>query len=108
MSEVGTSFLLTQLGYHVPALIVYVLAFILALVYMGRASAPSILTLAGVAVLVVTTIGVAVAQAWLMDSQQTHGRDPAEFGMLMKILGIGGSCARAIGLGAGQVNSGRK
>jgi hypothetical protein len=99
MGEAGTSFLLSQLGYQAPALLVYLIAFILALIYMGRASAPSVLTLIGVGVLVVTTIGVAVAQAWLIDSRQAHDRDPAEFGRLMGIVGIAGSCVRAIGLG---------
>src|SRR5262245_40106868 len=70
MREVGTSFLLTQLGYLVPTLLVLLIAFVLALVYMDCARTPSILTLSGVGVLVVAAIGVAVIQAWLVDSHQ--------------------------------------
>lgn len=75
MGKVGTSYLLTQLGYQAPALLVYLVAFVLALIYMRRASMPSILTLVGVGILVVTTLGIAVMQASLFDSRQAYGGD---------------------------------
>jgi len=99
MGEVGTSFLLTQLGYLVPTLLVFLIAFVLALVYMGRARTPTILTLSGVGVLAVAAIGVAVIQAWLVDSRQADGRSAAEFARLMGIVAIAGSVVRAVGLG---------
>lgn len=68
MGKVGTSYLLTQLGYQAPALLVYLVAFILALVYKRRASMPCILTLVGVGILVITTLGMAVMQASLRGS----------------------------------------
>jgi hypothetical protein len=99
MGEAGTSYLLSQLGYQAPALLVYLVAFILALVYMRRASMPCVLTLVGVGILVVTMLAVAVVQASLLDSRHADGRDPAEFARLMTIVGIAGSCVRAVGLG---------
>jgi hypothetical protein len=99
MGELGTSYLLMQLSYQAPTLLVFSVAFVLALVYMRRASKPSILTLSGVGVLVVAAIGVAVIQASLVDSRQSGDRGDAEFTRLMEIVGIAGSGARAVGLG---------
>lgn len=98
MGETGTSYLLSQLGYQAPSLLVYLVAFILALVYMSRASTPCILTLVGVGILVITTLGQAVVQASLMDGRQS-GRDTVDFARLMGIVGLAGSCVRAVGLG---------
>lgn len=87
-------YLMSQLGSQAPAFLVYLIAFVLALVYMRRATMPSILTLVGVGILVVTTIGVAVVQAWLINN-----RDGASLSSLMGILVVASSCIRAIGLG---------
>jgi hypothetical protein len=99
MGEVGMNYLFSQLGYHAPALLVYLIAFILALVFVGRAKMPCLLTFVGVGVLVATTLGVAVYQASLLDAIHTEGRDHAEFARRMPIVGVVGSCARAVGLG---------
>ena len=96
MGEVGTVYLLSQFGYHAPALLVYLVAFVLALVYRGRAPLPSVLTLAGEGLLVATTLAVALVQAWLLDSFQAVGRDVS---LPMALVTIVGSCARAVGLG---------
>jgi hypothetical protein len=96
MGEVGTSYLFTQLSYQAPALLVYLVATILAIVYMGRATMPCLLTLLSVGILVVATLGVVVAQASLLDSEQAGGRDISE---LLRIIVIAGSCVRAVGLG---------
>ncbi len=98
MGEAGTSYLLSQLGYQAPALLVYLAAFILALVYMSRSSMPCILTLVGVGILVITTLGLAVVQASLIDGREA-GRDIAQFVRLQGIVGLAGSCVRAVGLG---------
>jgi hypothetical protein len=98
MGKAGTSYLLSQLGYQAPALLVYLVAFILALVYMRRASIPCILTLVGVGILVITTLGMAVMQASLVDSRQVYGGDSERFARLMGIIGLAGSYVRAAGL----------
>jgi hypothetical protein len=98
MGKAGTSYLLSQLGYQAPALLVYLVAFILALVYMRRASIPCILTLVGVGILVITTLGMAVMQASLIDSRQVYGGDSERFARLMGSIGLAGSYVRAAGL----------
>jgi hypothetical protein len=98
MGKSGMSYLLSQLGYQAPALLVYLVAFILALVYMRRSAMPCILTLVGVGILVISTLGVAVMQASLIDSHQVYRRDAAEVSRLMGIIGLAGSCLRAAGL----------
>ena len=98
MGKAGTSYLLSQLGYQAPALLVYLVAFILALVYMRRASIPCTLTLVGVGILVITTLGMAVMQASLVDSRQVYGGDSERFARLMGIIGLAGSYVRAAGL----------
>ena len=98
MGKAGTSYLLSQLGYQAPALLVYLVAFILALVYMRRASIPCTLTLVGVGILVITTLGMVVLQASLIDSRQVYGGDPSEVSRRMEIIGLAGSYFRAAGL----------
>ena len=98
MGKAGTSYLLSQLGYQAPSLLVYLVAFILALVYMRRASIPCILTLVGIGILVITTLGMAVMQASLIDSRQVYGGDSERFARLMGSIGLAGSYVRAAGL----------
>ena len=98
MGKAGTSYLLSQLGFQAPALFVYLVAFILALVYMRRASMPCILTLVGVGILVITTLGMAVTQAYLIESRQVYGGDSERFARLMGSIGLAGSYVRAVGL----------
>jgi len=98
MGKAGTSYLLSQLGFQAPALFVYLVAFILALVYMRRASIPCILTLVGVGILVITSLGMAVMQAYLIESRQVYGGDSERFALLMGSIGLAGSCVRAAGL----------
>ncbi len=77
------------LGYQVPELLVYMVAFVLSLVFMRRALLPSILTLLGIAVLVITTFAAMVLQAYLIQYRNLGW---------MTTVGIGSSCVRAIGL----------
>ena len=82
-------YLISQLGYHVPTLLVYMVAFVLSIVFMRRALLPSILTLLGIAVLFIATFAVMVIQAYLIQSRNTGW---------FTTVGIGGNCVRAIGL----------
>ena len=93
MSSAGTSFLITQLGYQAPALLVYLGAAVLAFVYMSRATTPSVLTLIGAGTLVATAIGTAVLQAFLIGAQSS------EMPKLMPMIGVISSCVSAVGLG---------
>ena len=100
MGGASTSYLLSQLGYQAPALLVYLAAIVLALVFMGRATAPCILTLIGAGILIAISFGVSVLQAFLIESQQTGRGNAAETARLLGLIGFVGSCGRAVGLGA--------
>lgn len=92
MQGSGMSFLMTQLGYQFPALLVYCIAFVLGLAYVGRAPLASILTLVGAGITVMTMIATAVAQSYLIGNQMGGP------GMsLMTTVGITSSIVRAIG-----------
>lgn len=89
----GVSFLLSQLNYQGPAMLVYVVAGILALVFMSRAPIPSLLTLVGVGILIFTTVAMIGAQFYVVNN-----RTP-QLSNMMSVIGIISSCARAVGLG---------
>ena len=97
MGEAGMSYLLSQLGYQAPMLLVYLVAFFLALVFMRRASTSCILTLIGVGILVSSMIVIAGVQASLVDGIQANKGNMADSNRLMWIIGLAGSVARAVG-----------
>ena len=88
MNNSVVPFMISQLGYHVPTLLVYMVAFVLSLVFMRRALLPSILTLLGIAVLVITTFAITVIQAYLIQNNNLRW---------LTAVGVGGSCIGAIG-----------
>ncbi|MEK0425345.1 MAG: hypothetical protein RJB11_1436 [Planctomycetota bacterium] len=98
MGEAAMSYLLSQLGYQAPMLLVYLVAFVLALVFMRRASTSCILTLIGVGILVSSMIVITGVQASLIDGFRAGGRNTADSNRLMWIIGLAGSVARAVGL----------
>ena len=93
MSTAGTSFLISQLGYRAPYLIVYLVAAVLACVFMSRATLPSVLALIGAGILGGTAIGTAVLQAFLIGAQSS------EMPKLMPMIGVISSCISAVRLG---------
>ena len=93
MSTAGTSFLISQLGYRAPSLLVYLGAAVLAFVFMSRATIPSVLTLVGVGIMGATAIGTAVLHAFLIDAQSS------EMFRLMPMISVISSCISAVGLG---------
>ena len=91
MNNNSLPFLFLQIVYHAPMLLVYLVAFVLALVFMGRATVPSILTLLGLAVLLSTTIAMTVIPAYLIQSRG------ANVATMMSFVRIVGGCAHALG-----------
>ena len=98
MFDSGMSFMLSQVGYQLPAIVVYLVAGVAAVTFLGRARVPSLLTLAGVGVLLLAAFGITGLQAYLFHSFQQGQRDPATYGRLMQITGMMGSFVRAAGL----------
>ncbi len=95
LNDAGMSFLVSQLGFQVPQMIVYLVGFALALSYMNRAPRPSILTLLGTGLLMSNLVGSAMARAVLLSSLQGN----REIGWLMSLTGIVSCCLSGIGLG---------
>ncbi|MBS0204069.1 MAG: hypothetical protein JSS49_14280 [Planctomycetes bacterium] len=93
MAGPNWSYLMAQLNNHGPVFLVYTVAFVVALVNLGRMWLPAILTIAGVGILAVTTIVLIAAQQYLINSR------PTEWQYWLGLLGLLGSCLRALGMG---------
>jgi hypothetical protein len=98
MNQSVSSFLISQIGYQGPSLLVYLFAIVISFVFLDRARTASLLTLAAAGGLLLSTLAIAALQAALLVSLQNGGRDPTTFGQLMQIIGITGACIRAAGL----------
>ena len=85
-----------QLAYRLPALLVYLVAFILAIMFWNRARTACMLTMLGVVISVATSIGGSIMQAVLMQSMQQGG--PRDIANMMSALSITTTCAHTIGL----------
>ena len=90
-------YVLQQLGYGSLLLIVYVAGIILSAIFVRKYPLPSMLTLAGCAILLVNVIGLALVQGYLIDSRMQSGWSGVEYGHMTMIVSIVGSIVRAIG-----------
>jgi hypothetical protein len=97
MNAAASSYLTSVLIYQAPSLLVCLVAFVFALVHMRTAPLPSILTLSGVGILAVTAIVVIVAQTCLISTHESGSAGVASLGRMMMIVGVAGSCGRAMG-----------
>ena len=96
MAGPDVSLWVQQFAYRLPSLLVYIVAFILAIVFWRRARTACMLTMLGVVISVATSIGGSIMQAVLMQSAQQGGaRDMAS---MMSALSMTTTCAHAIGL----------
>lgn len=91
----SVSFLVSQLSSQGPVFLVYLAAIVLALMYMGRAKVPSILTLFGVVISVLTTIMSVAAHSYVISNRV----DGASLGNQMMLISVMGSIGRAVGIG---------
>jgi hypothetical protein len=85
-----------QFAYRLPSLLVYIVAFILAIVFWSRARTACMLTMLGVVISVAASIGSTVMQAIVMQSMQDGGN--MDTGRMMSAIGMTGTCAHSIGL----------
>jgi hypothetical protein len=92
------SFLTQQLAYAAPALIVYLVGMVLAVIFIRKYPGPAILTLLATIILLVTTIGIAMAQVHFMRLRVEPGWTTARYGQVMSVVSIAGSMLRALGL----------
>lgn len=87
-----------QLAHFAPSLLVYMIAFVLAIMYWKRARTPAMLTLIAVVLSVTTSIGFSVMQTMLIQSAQENDGFGGDFGKMMSALGMTSSCAHAVAL----------
>ena len=92
------SVLAQQLAYAAPALIVYLVGMVLAVIFIRKYPGPAILTLLATVILLVTTIGTALAQVYFMRLRVESGWTTARYGQMMSVVSIAGSMLRALGL----------
>jgi hypothetical protein len=94
MDEPLVHYLVTQLGYTLPSILVYLVGFVLAIINIRRAPVPAVLTLVSVGLMFLATLATVALQAYVI---HTH-RISAGPGNLMSLVGVGGACARAAGV----------
>ncbi len=92
------SFLTQQLAYAAPALLVYLVGMVLAVIFIRKYPGPAILTLLGTGILLVTTIGIALAQVHFMRLRVESGWTTARYGQMSSVVSIAGSMLRGLGL----------
>ncbi len=98
MSSPGLPFVVQQLVYQTPVLLVYLVGLILALVFLGRFTVPSVLTLIALGTLLLTAVGMAVLQAYLIGAREDAGWSMEQYARMMSILGFVASFVRAAAL----------
>jgi hypothetical protein len=94
-----TSFLIQQLAYSAPVLIVYLAGIVLGVIFIKKYPTPAMLTLVASVILLVTTVGVFLAQAYITRSRLEYGWSTDRYSQMMSLVSIAGTIVRAVGLG---------
>lgn len=104
------SYVLQQLGYSSPLLIVYLIGILLAAIFVRKYPLPAMLTLAGAAILFVNQIAITLIQGYLIKARVESGWTPDQYTQLLMIVAVIGNIVRAIGtaLLMGAIFVGRK
>ena len=88
-------FWIQQLAYRGPILLIYLVAFVMAIIYWNRARTASILTMLGVSICGLSSIVIIVLQTVVVQSPLQNGANRAQ---IMMGISMTGTCAHAIGL----------
>ena len=91
MTSGGASLFGWQLVNQSPMLLVYLVAFVLALIFLQRAPKPALLTLCGSTILLAVAVGGAVVQSLLI----SNGAMPT----VLALTGLAAGCVRALATG---------
>jgi MFS family permease len=92
MGERAISYLMSDLTYQAPLIVVYMVAIVMALFFMDRHPRASVFAIGGSLIMLATGVGVAIAHAINFDAPKV---DP-EMQRLIAWLGVGG---RTLGMG---------
>lgn len=93
MADQVMRFLVTQLSYHVPVLLVCLVAGIFSVIYLGRMPVPAMLTLAGAGTMTFAIVLAAGAQTILLQDRSPN------MATRMMVFAIICGFLRAVGLG---------
>ena len=104
------SYVMQQLAYVGPVLIVYVVGMILSLVFIGRYRLPAVLALAGTLILFLTSIGVVATQGYVFNMRVTAAWSLVQYSQINAIVSVISTVLRVLGtaLLVAAVFSGRK
>lgn len=91
------SYVLQQLGYGTPLLFVYLIAIILAAVFVRKYPFPAMLTLAGAVILFINVIAIAIAQGYFLRARIESGWSAEQYRQITMIVSAIGALVRAIG-----------
>ena len=89
------SFLIQQLAYSGPVIVVYLVGLVLAVIFIKKYPVPAILTLLAIIILLGNIFGIAFAQAYFIRARL--GGSMASYSTMMSVVSIIGSIMRALG-----------
>jgi hypothetical protein len=90
-------YVLQQLGYGIPLLIVYLVCIVLAAIFVRKHPLASMLALAGAVILLVNVIAIAVIQGYFFQARITNGWTAVEYANITRVIGLIGAVVRALG-----------
>ncbi len=90
-------YVLQQLGYATPMLIVCLVGIILAAVFVRKFPFPAMLTLAGCVILFLNIFAITMTQGYFIQARVESGWSAAQFSQLTMIVSAIGAIVRALG-----------
>ena len=94
----AASFLLQQIAYSSPMLLVYLAGVVLAIVFIRKYATSAMLVLCGSAILLITTISQTLVQFYLFRARIESGWTAAGYAQVQSIVSLVASIMRALGL----------
>jgi hypothetical protein len=91
--------LVSQVGFRLPAILIYLIGMLLALIWWRRHPRVSVLALLGLGVLLLTSLGGALWSSYLPIYHRGNGRSPESIGALVSTIAMVQSVFSALGLG---------
>jgi xanthosine utilization system XapX-like protein len=92
------SFLLQQIGYASPALLVYLAGVVLAIIFIRKYPMPALITLCGGVVLLITTVVLTLIQYYLFRYRLENAWSAAEYSRVLSRFTLAANIVRALGL----------
>jgi hypothetical protein len=94
----ANSFLLQQIAYASPALVVYLAGVVLAIVFIRKYPTPAMITLGGGLVLLITTVVLTLVQFYLFRYRLENAWSAAEYSRVLSRITLAANIIRALGL----------